>query len=217
VNIILFGPPGAGKGTQANNIVKAFKLLKVSTGDLLRNEVQNNTNLGNIIKPLIEKGSFVSDEIINTIITKILADKKHFNRLIFDGYPRNINQAKNFIILLKKYNQKISCALSLDVDKETLIKRIAGRQLCTKCKLVFNKYFSPATNENHKCDPRFLDKRTDDDDEKIIAGRYEDYLKKTLPILSFYKDLNLLHHINGKGDISEIFEEIRVILTSLDA
>jgi len=215
VNIILFGPPGAGKGTQADNIVKFFNLHKVSTGDLLRNEIRNNSDLGNKIKSLMDRGSFVSDEIINNLILKILSDNKLFNRLIFDGYPRNLNQAKNLDLLLKKYNQKISCALSLNVDKKIIVKRILGRRTCTKCKVIFNEYFYPPTNKNHTCDPKFLDKRSDDN-EKTIINRFENYLDKTLPILDFYKDLNLLHQINGMGEISEIFEQIRNKITTLE-
>ena len=93
VNIILFGPPGAGKGTQADKIVENFNLYKISTGDLLREEIKNNTNLGNKIKSIIDKGSLVSDNIVNDLITKVISDKKLYNRLIFDGYPRNLEQA----------------------------------------------------------------------------------------------------------------------------
>ena len=216
MNIILFGPPGAGKGTQANNLVKFYNLHKVSTGDLLRNEVQNNSNIGNKIKIILDKGSFVSDDIINDLIAKTLSDNKFYNRLIFDGYPRNLNQAKNLNLLLNKYNQKISSVLSLNVDKKTIVKRILGRQTCSKCELIFNEYFNPPTNKNHSCDPKFLKKRSDDNQETII-NRFENYLNKTHPILDFYKDLNLLHKINGIGEINEIFKEIRDIIASLEA
>ena len=118
--------------------------------------------------------------------------------------------------MVKKYNQKISCVLSLNVDKKTIIKRILGRQTCTNCGLIFNEYFKPATSKNHICDPKFLDKRSDDN-EKTIIYRYETYLEKTLPILDFYKEQNLLHQINGMGDIDQIFKEIQAIIASLEA
>ena len=216
MRILLLGPPGAGKGTQAEKIVTSFDLHKVSTGDLLRKEVKDESELGNKIKSLMDKGSFVSDDIINDLIKKILSNNNYYNRIIFDGYPRNLNQAMNFNILLKKYDQKISLVLSLNVDKETVVKRVLGRRICTKCGFTFNIYFNPANNIDHTCDSSFLKKRTDDN-EKTIINRYENYLKKTLPMLNFYKDLNLFHQINGKGKIDEIFDEIRSIIATLEA
>ena len=216
MNIILFGPPGAGKGTQANHIVNFFNLHKISTGDLLRGEVDKNTDLGVEIKSIMDKGALVSDDIINNLIKKILSDKKFFNRLVFDGYPRNLSQAKNLDLLVKKYNQKISCVLSLNVDRESVIKRILGRQICTNCGLIFNENFKPSTNKNHPCHPKFLSKRSDDN-EKTIIDRFEIYLNKTLPLLDFYKEQNLLHQINGKAEIDHIFEEIQGIIASLEA
>ena len=215
VNIILFGPPGAGKGTQADKIVESFNLYKVSTGDLLREEIKNNTNLGNKIKSIIDKGLLVSDNIINDLIIKILSDKKLYNRLIFDGYPRNLEQVKNLDSCIKRYKQKISCVLSLNVEKEFIIKRILGRQICASCGLIFNEYFKPATSINHSCDSNFLKKRSDDNEETII-NRFETYLNTTLPILNFYKKQNLLHHINGMSEIDQIFDEICHIIASLE-
>ena len=216
MNIILFGPPGAGKGTQANNLVKNFNLHKVSTGDLLRNEIETNKDLNSKIKSILEQGILVSDDVVNDLIQKILSNKKYYNRLIFDGYPRNLNQTKKLDLLLKKYNQKISCVLSLNVDKESIIKRISGRQTCTNCGRIFNKYFKVSTNVNHTCDPKFLIKRSDDN-EKTIINRFETYLNITLPILNFYKKQNLLHQINGMKQIDQIYEEIQGIITSLEA
>ena len=111
VNIILFGPPGAGKGTQADKIVKNFDLYKVSTGDLLREEIKNDTALGKKTKHTVDSGLLVSDEIINDLVAKILSDNNFFNRLIFDGYPRNLSQVRSLDLMMKKYQQKISCVL----------------------------------------------------------------------------------------------------------
>jgi adenylate kinase len=215
VNIILFGPPGAGKGTQATKIVKKFNLHKVSTGDLLREEIKNNTDLGNKIKSMMDAGLLISDNIINDLITKVISNKKFYNRLIFDGYPRNLQQAKNLDSKIKKYKQKISCVLSLNVDKESIIKRISGRQTCINCGLIFNEYYYPASRKNHSCDPKFLNKRSDDN-KKTIINRFETYLNKTLPILDFYKEQNLLHQINGMAKIDQIFDEICGIIASLE-
>ena len=215
MNIILFGPPGAGKGTQGTKIVKKFNLHKVSTGDLLREEIKNNTDLGNKIKSMMDTGSLISDNIINDLITKVISNKKFYNRLIFDGYPRNLKQAKNLDSQIKKYKQKISCVLSLNVDKESIIKRISGRQICVNCGLIFNEYYYPASSKNHSCDPKFLNKRSDDN-KKTIINRFETYLNKTLPILDFYKEQNLFHQINGLAKIDQIFDEICGIIASLE-
>ena len=106
MNIILFGPPGAGKGTQATKVVKKFNLHKVSTGDLLREEIKNNTDLGNKIKSMMDTGSLISDNIINNLLTKVISNKKFYNRFIFDGYPRNLEQAKNLDSQMKKYKRQ---------------------------------------------------------------------------------------------------------------
>ena len=215
MNIILFGPPGAGKGTQSNNLVKDFNLYKISTGDLLRKEVKKKSALGIKIKSMLDQGMLVSDDIINGLIEAILSNKSYFNRLVFDGYPRNFNQVKYLDILVKKYNQKISCVLSLKVDKNVIIKRIIGRQACSKCGLVFNEFFNPSMKENHHCDIKFLQKRSDDN-EKTAKNRFETYTKETLPVLDYYKNQNLLYEIDGTNHIHEIYKEIRRIMHSLE-
>ena len=215
MNIILFGPPGAGKGTQADKIVDTFNLYKVSSGDLLREEVKKKSLLGIQIKKIIDNGSLVSDETINNLIIKILKNKDYFNRIVFDGYPRNLNQAHNLDALINKYKQKISCVLSFKVDEETLVKRILNRQTCTKCGKIFNMSFKPSSEKNHDCGSSFLVKRSDDN-EKTVLHRFQTYVEKTLPILEYYKKLNLLHEINGKAEIDQIFKEIRDIIVSLE-
>ena len=213
--IILFGPPGAGKGTQANKLVNEFNLHKVSTGDLLREEVKNKTEEGKVIKLKIDKGSLVSDTIISNLIKKVLLNKDINQRIIFDGYPRNLKQAKELDLLLKKNKRLISCVLSLAVDKESLVKRVLGRQICSKCGLIFNKYFKPANKINHECDSKFLETRSDDN-ELTIKNRFDTYVAKTLPILNYYRDQNLLHEVNGMAKIDDIYMEIRGIIASIE-
>ena len=215
MNIILFGPPGAGKGTQADILVQFYELHKVSTGDLLRDEIKNNTDLGSKIKFLIDRGELVSDDIINNLIIKILSNKKFYNRLIFDGYPRNLNQAKKLDLLLKEYKQKISSVFSLEVNRESIIKRVIGRQICSKCGLTFNKFFNQATKKNHQCEIKFLQKRSDDN-EKTVRNRFETYSKEALPILDYYQNQNLLYEIDGTDHIDKIYKEIRRIIHSLE-
>ena len=215
MNVIIFGPPGAGKGTQGEMIAKNFNLIKISTGDLLRKEIEKKSPISEKIKT-IEKGNLVPDEIINSLIENILLNKNYYNKLIFDGYPRTLKQAENLDLLAKKHNQKISVILSLKVDEEVIIKRIQGRQTCSKCGLIFNKYFNPATSENHKCDKAFLQKRVDDT-EITLKNRFETYAKKTLPILDYYRNQKLLREIDGKGKINEIYQQIHQIIHSLEA
>ena len=215
MNIILLGLPGSGKGTQGNILSKVFNLYKISTGDLLRDEIKKKGTLINKIKAVIDKGLLVSDDIINNLVENILSNKNYYNRLIFDGYPRTLNQAKYLDILVKKYNQKISYVFNLKVSKDSIIKRFLGRQVCSKCGLIFNEFYYPSTNEKHLCDPKFLQKRSDDN-EKTVRKRFDMYTKETSPILNYYRDQNLLHEVDALIDISLISKEICRIIYSLE-
>ena len=216
MNIILFGPPGAGKGTQADNLVKDYNLFKISTGDLLRDEIKNETSIGKKIKSPVDQGSLVSDLLIGQLLEKVVSNKNNSNRMIFDGYPRNLNQVKNLEILIKKYDQKISCILSLKVDLDIIVKRILGRKICSKCGNIFNEFFNPATPDNHRCGPTFLQKRSDDN-ENTIKSRFTTYEKETLPILNHYDGKKLLYEIDGMKEIDQIYSQIRGIIDSLEA
>ena len=188
MNIVIFGPPGAGKGTQSNFLVKEYKLYQLSTGELLRKEISNNTKLGQEIESIINLGNLVSNEIVSDLIEKYISSEKYKNRIIFDGYPRNLNQAKNLNILLKKYNQEINIALKLSVSLTSIIKRISER--------------------------KNLEKRADDN-EKIAIKRYEMYEKNIEPVVNFYKKSNLLTVVNGERPITEISKEISALITSI--
>jgi len=131
MNLIIFGPPGAGKGTQSNNIINNFDLKQVSTGDLLRSEIKIQTDLGKKIESIINNGELVSDDVVNTLIRKIISDPKNFNRLIFDGYPRTISQVYSLEKLLKEFNQKISIVFNLNVDKDIVSKRANDPSICS--------------------------------------------------------------------------------------
>ena len=124
MNLVIFGPPGAGKGTQSKFIVSKYSLFQLSTGELLRNEINKKSELGKKISSIMNSGKLVSDEIVSNLIEKYVSNKIFKNKLIFDGYPRNLSQAKNLDILLKKYNQKINLVLRLSVSLETIKKRI---------------------------------------------------------------------------------------------
>ena len=214
MNLIIFGPPGAGKGTQSNNIINSFDLKQVSTGDLLRSEIKTRTDLGKKIESLIKNGELVSDNVVNALVRKIISDSKNFNRLIFDGYPRTILQIHSLEKILKKFNQKISIVLSLSVDKNIVSKRIGGRIICDKCSKIFNIFFNPPNQKNHECDKKYLKKRHDDD-YKTILNRLKTYDIKTKPLLDYYKKKGSLREIDGNQKIDEIYYKIKSILENI--
>ena len=189
MNIVIFGPPGAGKGTQSNFIVKKFNLHQLSTGEILRKEIKNKTKLGQQIESIINSGNLVSDEIVSNLIESHISKEIYKNRLIFDGYPRNLSQVRNLDNLLKKYGQKINIVLKLSVSLETIKKRISER--------------------------KSLEKRADDS-EKIAIRRFETYEKNIEPVIDFYNQSNLLTVVNGEKPISEISDEISGLIEGIE-
>ncbi len=186
MNVVIFGPPGAGKGTQSDNIVKKYNLYQVSTGDLLRNEVKNKTDVGKVIENIISKGDFATDEIVNDLIKKVIFDPNKKNKLIFDGYPRSLTQAENLDVLLNESHQKIDFIFFLNVKKETIIKRIEKRKI--------------------------LENRADDNLSTILK-RYDTYMETTEPVLNFYSKKTNFYEIDGDQKIDEISTKIEEILS----
>ena len=185
MNIILFGPPGAGKGTQAKYLVKKLNNFQISTGDILREEIKNNTEVGKKIINIMSDGKFVSDEIVNKLLEKHVFDPKKKNKMIFDGYPRSINQAKNLSLLLDRSNQIIDFVFFLNVRKETIIKRIEKRKI--------------------------LEQRSDDELDTILK-RYDTYMETTKPVLNYYSKNSNFHEIDGTGKIEQITNKINTII-----
>ena len=181
MNIILFGPPGAGKGTQAKYLVKKLSNYQISTGDILRDEIKNNSDIGKKIINVMNEGRFVNDDIVNELLEKQVFDPIKKNKLIFDGYPRSINQAKNLDLLLDSSNQMINFVFFLNVDKETIIKRIQKRKI--------------------------LEKRSDDELNTILK-RYDTYMKTTKPVLDFYSKNANFYEIDGSEEIEQITNKI---------
>ena len=212
MNLILFGPPGAGKGTQARHIVNNHNYFQLSTGDLLRNEVKLKTELGNKIEKIISEGKFVTDEIVNTLLKNSITNLKFRDRIIFDGYPRNIPQAKNLQEILIKFNQTISAIIFLNVTREIIEKRIMGRMTCEKCNMSLNKFFNTEEIELHPCGKDYLIKREDDNFETVMA-RYDTYMEKTKPVLDFYSAKEGFKEIDGNQKIEVITSKIEQILT----
>ncbi len=185
MNIILFGPPGAGKGTQAKYLVQKSKGYQVSTGDMLREEIKKDSEIGKKIINDMNDGKFVNDEIVNTLIKSVIFDSQKKNRLIFDGYPRSLSQAKNLDLLLDSSNQQIDFVFFLNVNKDTILKRIEKRKI--------------------------LEKRSDDDTSTILK-RYDTYMSTTKPVLDFYSKNPNFHEIDGSLKIDEITSKIDKIL-----
>ena len=211
MNVVIFGPPGAGKGTQSKFIVKKFNLHQLSTGELLRNEIINKSKLGLEISSQMNSGKLVSDQIVSNLIENFISNKKYNNRLIFDGIPRNRPQAVKLNKLLDKYNQKIDLVFKLSVSLDIIKKRISGRSVCSICGKIYNEFFNPAPLNADCCASKFLQKRSDDT-LSIAITRYETYEKNIKPVIDFYEDSNLLKVINGETSISEITNEISALI-----
>tara|TARA_B110001452_G_scaffold36393_1_gene27876 strand:+ start:420 stop:1061 length:642 start_codon:yes stop_codon:yes gene_type:complete len=211
VNIILFGPPGAGKGTQAQFIVNKHNYFQLSTGDLLRQEIKLNTPLGSEVEKLISNGKFASDEIVNTLLRQSITNLKFRDRIIFDGYPRNVQQAKNLELILAEFSQTIGHIIFLNVSKDIIEKRIMGRMTCDKCNMTLNEFFNKEQIELHPCGKDFLKKRKDDNFEVVVA-RYETYMKTTKPVLDFYSKNQNFTEIDGAAEIEQITNKINGVL-----
>ena len=181
MNIVLFGPPGAGKGTQAKHLVKKLNGFQISTGDILRDEIKQETEIGKIIINDMDNGRFVSDKIVNSLIKNIVFDPLKKNKLIFDGYPRSLSQAQNLDLLLKSSNQKINFIFFLSVNKDTIVERIEKRKI--------------------------IEKRSDDDLNTILK-RYDTYMETTKPVLDFYSKNPNFFEIDGASKIEEITAKI---------
>jgi len=214
MNLVIFGPPGAGKGTQSKFIVKKYNLFQLSTGELLRKEIINKTSLGSEISSIMNSGKLVSDKIASNLIEKFISNNEYKDRLIFDGYPRNEIQAENLSKLLNKYNQRINLVLKLSVSLDTIKKRIVGRSVCSICGKIYNEFFNPAPVNSDCCASRFLQKRSDDTLD-ISISRYETYEKNIKPVIDYYKESKLLKVVNGEMPINEITNEISGLIDGI--
>ena len=212
VNIILIGPPGAGKGTNAKQISSFYSIPHISTGDMFREAIKNQTPLGNLAKTYIDKGLYVPDEVTINLVKERLSCDDCKNGYLLDGFPRTLAQAEALSIIGKELNRPITHVLDIIVSEDVLIHRITGRLVCKKCG-------APYHIDNHKpkvegiCDlcGGELVKRVDDNADTLIE-RLKQYHMQTEPLINYYKNLNLVYSIDGNQELSAVFNQIKSIL-----
>lgn len=213
MNIILLGPPGAGKGTQSANLVEKRGMKQLSTGDMLRAAVKAGSDVGLRAKAVMERGELVSDEIVSALISDELAALSSDAGAIFDGYPRTEAQARSLDEILNQHGRILSHVIELDVNEDLLVDRITGRYTCAKCGEGYHdRHKKPA--EDGVCDKcgstEF--KRRADDNEESVRTRMQEYRAKTAPILPYYEARNLVSRVDGMGAITSVMNEIDAIL-----
>ncbi len=214
MNIILLGPPGAGKGTQAGLLEDKFDMAQLSTGDMLRAAVKAQTEVGKKAKAVMDAGELVSDEIVSGIIGDRLDELGPNKGIIFDGYPRTAAQAHSLDEILSKRGRTLNHVIELSVDEDALVDRITGRYACTSCNEGYHDRHKKPSKEG-VCDicGNSAFKRRPDDNEETVRTRMEEYRGKTAPILPIYEDRNIVSRVDGMGDINEVADALNAILS----
>ena len=212
MRIVLVGPPGAGKGTQAQFIASHLAIPRISTGDIFRYNVTNNTDLGRKAREFMERGDLVPDEVTVAMVRDRLAEDDAQEGFLLDGFPRNVPQAETLKKMLSEWDVKLSVVLELVVDEDEVVRRLSGRRTCRRCERVWHVLYDPPAR-NGICDDcgRELFQR-DDDSEETIRHRLEVYAEQTSPLISFYADENLLIGIDATGPVEEITERAMIAL-----
>ncbi|MFQ3573175.1 MAG: adenylate kinase [Thermodesulfovibrionales bacterium] len=214
MRIVLLGAPGAGKGTQAKKLVDKYKIPQISTGDLLRAAVAAGTALGKEAKSYMDKGELVPDSVVLGMVEERLKQDDCKNGYILDGFPRNTAQAEALDKMLSSLNMPLTCALSVDVPFDDLMKRLTGRRTCKACGQMYNIYFNPSSKGNtcDKCNGELFQR--DDDKEETIKKRLEVYNAQTAPLFDYYSKKGILKSVNGTGSIDDIFNNVCKALES---
>ena len=213
MNIFIMGAPGSGKGTFSSRIKDEFNLNHISTGDIFRSNIKNETELGLQAKAYTEKGLLVPDEITNKMVKDYLSqltDKK--NGYLLDGYPRTLDQAKAFEELTKGTDLAVDVILAMDVATDELTRRITGRRTCKKCGEIFNIYSKPPKTEGvcDVCGAELTQRK--DDNEESLKTRLSEYAKNTEPVIAYYEEKGMVSHIDASKPMEEIWEEIKTVL-----
>lgn len=212
MNIIFMGPPGAGKGTQAESIVSEFQIPHISTGDAFRLAMKQGTALGVKAKQYVDQGLLVPDEVTNGIVQERLAQDDCANGFLLDGFPRTIPQAEALDRMLDEMNKKLDHVMNLKVDRNLLLARLTGRRICKQCGATYHVMFNPPSTEGScdKCSGE-LYQRSDDTEEKV-GTRLDEYLNKTAPLLDYYAKQGLLREVDGERPIEAVAAEIHALL-----
>ena len=213
-NIIFIAPPAAGKGTQSAILEKKYDLPHISTGDILREESKKDTELGRYIAEVLSSGSLVKDDVTYTLLQNRLSESDCKNGYVLDGFPRNIEQAYKYDEILKNLNQELGYVIKLDINEETLEKRITGRRICENCKTVYNINSETEKPKQEsicdKCGGRLYQRN--DDNVTSFKNRYKVYEEKTKPLLDYYKKKGILYVINGDDSVESIAKKIDKVL-----
>jgi len=209
MELIFFGAPGSGKGTQAKKVAAWLSIPQISTGDILRNEIQKGTELGLRVKSVLDEGGLVGDEIVIELINNRLQDTDCSNGYILDGFPRTVAQAEALEEMLKKAGRGITRVISLEVDETELVQRITKRQTCGKCGAIYNSVFSPAPNGKCSCGSEDLRVRADDNEE-TVRNRLKNYNKSSSVLVGVYEKKKKLSQIEGSGlTPDQVFNKVR--------
>jgi adenylate kinase len=212
MRLILFGPPGAGKGTQAKLLSKRYSIPQISTGDILRESVKKGTSLGIEAKSYMDSGVLVPDRVVIGIIEERLQESDCTQGYILDGFPRTVTQAQTLSQVLRKSEKDIDYVINIEIAPEELWKRLTGRRVCSKCGEEFNIYYKKPSQDAtcDKCGSTLIQR--DDDKEAVIEKRLKVYKEQTEPIIDYYRQTGKLRSIDGRGEISAVFEKIRQLL-----